>query len=192
MLTHHNGTLVLRKIFSDPKTYETEKKFYQRHRNNSSQLVLPSYRFPFDMIIEYDVIPGNTFQSMVTKGEIGLSDALLHFSRIKRALKKLYRNNRTIIHGDVGTLNLFIGGNHYYLIDFSDSHIYDYRYDLFVLLYSLLLAFHRKPERGLTMSQFNGSPRRICALLDTDTRGLLHLERHFQKMRAKKHPDLYA
>lgn len=188
----HHGSYIVRKIVHNPSRYLAEKTYHARYFGRSSHLLLPDSHFTSPDTIEYPFMPYQSFERLLAQGTFDYHACMRHFILIKRALREMYGPGSTLIHGDLGTTNILIDGNRYYLVDYSDSVRSTYRYDLYVLLFSILSSLGKIKTTNTTLANYSYQSRSVLDLLDADENILKSLEYIFSASRAHKHPDLYT
>ncbi len=181
---------VIKKTF-DNNIYQKEKEFYQKYKNNSLKIKFPKCIFLKDNIIEMEFLKAKSFQRLIRDGSFNLSTSIAHFNEIKNNLKLLYNQDRTLIHGDLCPGNIFIHNNYYYLIDFTDSHINKYQYDLYVLLEYILSTSSRVAIDKKTLANYSFNNILVRELLEITKGSLITIENQLIKYKEKRFPNRY-
>ncbi|MBI5122779.1 phosphotransferase [Candidatus Roizmanbacteria bacterium] len=180
-----DGGLKIQKITFDKQTYLREKNFY---KNNYLNFKLPKMYFKGNNIIEIEFLKVKSFQRLINDGSINLDNSIYHFNKIKKFFKLFYKNNHSLIHSDMSIENIFIKGNNYYLIDFSDSRIDDIQYDLYVLLRSIIFSFnHDKVNKQKNI--YSLEKEKLSKLLKLNVEKIIQFENQFINLDIKKHPN---
>jgi len=195
-LIERGGKLLILKKVKDNEIFEKEKTFYQTYYKNNSDILLPKYKFNDNNIIEMEFIQSKSFERLINEGIISFKQALIFFNLFSKRLLVFYsKNNKkdNLIHGDLGISNIFILSNKYdrvYLIDFSESFKFTYKYDLYVLLKSIFLNFGliKNTDRVLNDTKVGTV---FLEILNVDEKELESIENIFFKRRKEKHPNIY-
>lgn len=193
-LIERDGELLILKTVKDNEIFKKEKKFYQTYYKNNGEIRLPKYKFNYTNIIEIKFIKFKTFERLMNDGMISFKQALIFFDLFSKELLVFYSNKKeNLIHGDLGISNIFILSNKYdrvYLIDFSESFKFKYKYDLYVLLKSILLNFGliKNTDRVLNDTKVGTV---FLEKLNVDENELKIIENLFFKRRKEKHPNIY-
>lgn len=179
------------KKLPNEKSYLKEKKFYETYKNNPSDIKLPKHKFVGNNTIEIDFLKTKSFQKLIIDGSYNLGKSLEQYEKIKKEIDLFYGKNTTLIHGDLWLTNIFISGDTYYLIDFSDSQINNPHYDLLILLYSILTTFQliNPNERKIGKLMINNMP--ITSIIGINYKKVSYLEEKFHAFRKKKLPNIY-
>lgn len=178
-----NNKLKVIKVSTNAKTYTKEKSYFDKYNLKSNNILFPNYRFVGDKTIEMDFIKKKTFQRLIMEGNLSLNESLIHFINIKNNLKLLYGPELTLIHGDLCPVNIFIDNKKYFFIDFSNSHESTYKFDLYVLLYSIFLSFNLITNDQDSIENSKISNKRILSLLDLDKDELNDIEVKYKFLR---------
>lgn len=134
---------VYKKVHSN-KRFEKEKSFYEKYKNNESSFNLPKSFFYKNNLIKIEFLEAPSLQKLLKKGLCSNKKILNYFEKIISSLKNFYPNNeKSLIHGDFTSNNLHLSDK-YYLIDYSDSFVYERGYDI----YSLYLNMSQYISRG--------------------------------------------
>lgn len=186
-LIKQNDKFKITKTMSDTERYFKEKRYYELYKDKSKHILLPRNIFLEDNTSESEFIKHKTFHRLLADGTISFNKAMFHFNNIKSELKKLYKKGKTVIHGDLNSINIFIENNRYYFIDFSESQELNYQYDLYVLLYSLLTTMDIIQINEFSIRNYKYNDKTSHILLETTVEGLDRIEDTFRKLRGKKY-----
>lgn len=190
LVNSHGKLKIVKKTF-DKQKYLNEKNFYEKYKDNPTQLKLPRCKFLKDNTIEVEFIEAKFFQRLVIDGTLDFKKSLIHFKKIKRELKLLYKKDKNLIHGDLWLTNIYILGNKYYFIDYTDSHIQSLNYDLYLLSYSLLSSFKKGFENKKIKDNYSSKRLQISKLLNLKFAEVIKLENEYIIFRNKKLPLQY-
>lgn len=183
-----NGQLKIIKRTSDKSAYVREKKFYQKYKNNSSNIKLPNMKFCGNNLIEIEFLKMKSFQKKINDGSINLEIALSHHNKIIKHMQLFYKNKTTLIHSDFSTENIFIHNNIYYLIDFADSRIDNIQYDMYVLLRSIIFTYnHSKINKKV--DKYSLKEENLSTLLNISLKDTIRCEDKFNTLDKRKHPN---
>lgn len=89
-------------------------------------------------------------------GDISEKQLFLIYENLSLALDDAYRGmprNECLVHGDLGPTNVYRDGNFFYVIDFTDAHVYEKEFDKFYFLKRLLLYYYGT-ERADIMKRY--------------------------------------
>ena len=190
VVERNGGYKIIKKTF-DKKKFEKEKKFYTLYKTNHSRIKLPQHTFLSKNTIEMEFVKAKNFQRLIADGTISFGEALNEYEKIKESMRQLYGTENTLVHGDLWPGNIFIDGNTYYLIDYSDSHMSNLNYDLYVLLYSILASYYYITDKEKTIANYSFQNVSMANLIETDNKNLLKLEKQFIDYREARFPGVY-
>lgn len=190
-LIKENETLKIIKKVSSHSKYLQEKKFYEKYKNNKSNIKLPKHKFLKNNTVEIDFINASNFQKLITNGTLSFKKSIEEYKKIRNEIKILYGERANLIHGDLWPGNLFISDKLYYLIDFGDSHINTYHYDLYVFLYSVLSTHNLINQNNLRLTEIVPLNTMLTDLMQISTGEIQKIERKFESYRKKRFPNLY-
>lgn len=169
--------------------YAKERKFYTHYENKKGKIVLPKYEFLKKNRIKIKFIKAKTLQRLINDGSLSFKEAINKYKNISDALGKFYNKNYNLIHGDTFPSNIFVKDNKYYLIDFTESRFFDYRYDYYNLLFAILCSFNYISSN--TKSLINYKKINVLQLLQVNVSELKTIEREFIIHREKRFPGFY-
>lgn len=183
ILKEENSNLYIYKTFKNKKTYDKEKKFYDKYSKNKSKLKLPKHVFLEDNVVKIEFVKAKTLQKLLSEGSLNYKGFLKIYSEISKELSKFYLNQtgEYLVHGDLGLTNVFVNSEKeiYYVIDYGDSFKSDLNYDRYVLLRNILVEFGKIGRDESLLKEFPD--------LNLD-----EYEKLFMKRRLKKHPEVYG
>lgn len=190
-LIKKDGKLAITKKVHNKNIYSKEKRFYEKYKHNNSKLKLPKHTFIENNTIEIEFLESKTFQKLIMDGSLTFEQSVDHYKKIKNEIKLFYGNKKTLIHGDLWPGNIFPINNLYYLIDFGDSHKSNYRYDLYVLLCSIVSKYYNAKDNDPILTHYLDLDIMFTKLLDTNMQQLKIIEEQFLSYRKKRFPSLY-
>lgn len=185
-LIKNEGELKIVRKIKNRKAFLKEKLFYRLYKKNKSHIKLPQSKFLKGNIVESEFIRSKTFQRLILEGQIDFNQALAHFAEIKKELKILYGDYATLVHGDLGLTNIFIVDDHYFLIDYADSCRETFRFDLYILLYSIVLAFRRIELKQKSIRAIKVFDKNITSILEVDNMRFNKMENKYRTLRENR------
>ena len=165
-----------------------EEKFYKMYKKNHSKIFLPKSEFISKNVVRMEFIQQKTFHRLILEGRLSLQDSIEHFLKIKNQLKIIHKDNLQLIHGDFCPINILLNGDIYYAVDFSDAHQDNYKYDLYTLLYSILLTHRTIPIGTKSIADINVDGRKVQDLIGVNKKELTSFEiRYEQRFQASEY-----
>lgn len=190
LIKKNNKFKIIKKI-RNANLYQKEKDFYNLYNLSNFRIKIPKCIFLDNNIIEMDFINAKSFQRQAIDGSLSLKSSLLYFEDLKRELLKFYGEKETLIHGDLFLPNIYIKDNNFYLIDFTDSHINTYIYDIYVLLFSILCSYNVIDINEKTLMQTSVYGKNVVDFLGITKNELAKVEKQFIAYREARFPGFY-
>lgn len=185
-LVEDNGKLkIIKKVFNK-NIFFKEKKFYEKYKSNRSRIKLPICYFREGKIIEQEFLPFKSFRRSIIDGSFDIKKSLKHFQKLKKELSVFYGDKPTLIHGDLWLTNIFINKDIYYLIDFSECFMNSPKFDLYVLLHSILASHQHINGDHEKIEHFQWEGEAVTKLLETNKEHVKKLEKQFIRYRRRR------
>ncbi|MCK5122940.1 MAG: hypothetical protein KAQ87_02225 [Candidatus Pacebacteria bacterium] len=122
------------KKFHNAHLFKKEVLFLQKYFENKSSIKFPAYKIVNNNQIRYEFIQIQNLATQIRLGYFKFEEIIDIYNSFCNSLDKLFKNQTTLIHGDLTPDNIYYHKNNFYVIDYSDSHLYDKDYDKFILL----------------------------------------------------------
>lgn len=164
------------KIYSNIISFEKEKCFLEKYYFNKSPIKLPEYEIIGSDRIRYEFIQTKNFATQIRSGYFSFPEIIDIYIKFCKHLDILYKDEITLIHGDLSPDNIYYYENGVYLIDYADSHIFDKDYDKYVLLKRLINDYYGVENEEL-----------IRKYASFDASKIEYFKIHYQHLTAIKH-----
>lgn len=168
------------KKFHDTCFFKKEILFLQKYFKNKSSIKFPAYKILDNNQIQYEFIQTQNLATQIRLGYFKFKEIIDIYNSFCNSLDKLFKNQTTLIHGDLTPDNIYYYKNNFYVIDYSDSHIYDKDYDKFILLERLISDYFVIGNKN-KIRKFDKFSESKVKLFRTHRKQYLE-KKHFQKI----------
>lgn len=174
------GIYKIIKVYQNEKEADKEIGFIEKYNCKSKEITFPGYKRLNELTIEYDFINEMNLWVAIKLGYIKGKQLEELYLRITEALDVMYGNKQeNLIHGDLFPVNIYQKENTFAIIDFSDSHFHEIRYDYYYLLTTMVNAYYGKIKWDIIEEKF--SKREITKFCN-----------HYKLIKSKKYSYDYS